>query len=115
MTARFTKQSRLLKKYQFLRVVRYGKRRVGNFLLVEILKNRIKSPRLGLTVSRKFGKAVHRNRFKRLVREAFRQHPEIRTSGVDIHIKPRSNAKFADLEMIKSELNSLLISVSEFC
>ena len=115
MIARFTKHSRLLKKYQFLRVVRYGKRHVGNFLLVEILPNQCEHSRLGLTVSRKFGKSVIRNRFKRLIREAYRSSQTIRLKGIDIHVKPRSKARNASLNQISTELNSLLKSEIESC
>lgn len=40
--------------------------------------------RLGVTVTRKYGCAVERNRAKRLVREAFRTHPELVPPGVDL-------------------------------
>lgn len=40
--------------------------------------------RLGVSVGRKFGGAVARNRFKRLVRESFRTSPEGRAAGLDI-------------------------------
>lgn len=110
MIARFTKQSRLLKKYQFLRVVRYGKRHVGNFLLVEILPNQREHSRLGLTVSRKFGKSVIRNRFKRLIREVYRSSCPIRSKGIDIHIKPRSKARDASFNQVFAEFNLLLKS-----
>ncbi|CCB90302.1 Ribonuclease P protein component, partial [Waddlia chondrophila 2032/99] len=110
-----SKQSRLLKKYQFLRVVRYGKRHAGNFLVVESVKNRLNRSRLGITVSRKFGKAVQRNRFKRLIREGFRQLGSLRNSGIDIHVKPRSKAKDVDFEMMRTELSALLKFVLESC
>lgn len=113
MIARFAKQSRLLKKFQFLRVVRYGKRHVGNFLLVEILPNHREHSRIGLTVSRKFGKSVIRNRFKRLIREAYRTSYPIHSKGIDIHVKPRSKARDASLNQIYTELNSLLKSEIE--
>lgn len=113
MIASFKKHSRLLKKYQFLRVVRHGKRHVGNFLLVEILPNHSDYARLGLTVSRKFGKSVQRNRFKRLMREVYRTSDSIRIKGIDIHVKPRSKARDASLEQIYTEFNSILKSEIE--
>jgi ribonuclease P protein component len=39
---------------------------------------------LGITVSRRIGKAVVRNRAKRLIREAFRRCPELWSSDVDL-------------------------------
>lgn len=113
MSARFTKQSRLLKKFQFLRVVRYGKRHVGNFLFIESIQNRSKHARLGITVSKKYGKAVDRNRFKRLIRETFRLSEKRLVSGIDLHIKPRHKVKATEFKAIKAELNSLLQSAFE--
>ena len=113
MSARFTKQSRLLKKFQFLRVVRYGKKHVGNFLFIESIQNRTNRARLGITVSKKYGKAVDRNRFKRFIRESFRLCGKRLVSGVDLHVKPRHKVKAADFEAIKAELNSLLQSAFE--
>jgi len=44
--------------------------------------------RLGFAVSRRYGMAVMRNRFKRQLREVFRQHT-VRTQGVDILVIPK--------------------------
>jgi ribonuclease P protein component len=45
--------------------------------------------RLGISVGRKFGGAVVRNRFKRIVREAFRTSREVRAAGLDIVVVSR--------------------------
>lgn len=48
--------------------------------------------RLGLSVSRKLGKAVVRNRWKRLIREAFRLTRRQLPDGVDLIVIPRLGA-----------------------
>ena len=47
--------------------------------------------RLGLSVSRKVGKAVVRNRWKRLIREAFRTSQDHLPPGLDLVVIPRAD------------------------
>ncbi|MEX0586645.1 MAG: ribonuclease P protein component [Pirellulales bacterium] len=55
-------------------------------------ENGLSVPRLGMSVSRKVGGAVQRNRWRRLLREAFRlERPQL-PLGVDLVIIPRSPA-----------------------
>lgn len=52
--------------------------------------NGLEHPRLGISIGRKkVRKAVHRNRIKRLVREAFRLNKPDLPSGVDLVVVPR--------------------------
>ena len=55
--------------------------------------NDLPHPRWGLSVSRKVGGAVVRNRWKRLLREAFRLAREQLPVGVDLVVIPRPNAE----------------------
>ena len=56
--------------------------------------------RLGITVTRKVGNAVARNRIKRMVREVFRQNRERLPAGLDVvwvAKQQAANASFADV------------------
>jgi ribonuclease P protein component len=59
-------------------------------LLIFGAANDLPHPRFGLSVSRKVGNAVARNRWKRLIREAFRLTRAKLPSGIDLVVIPRS-------------------------
>jgi ribonuclease P protein component len=59
-------------------------------LLVLGYPNGLAYPRIGLSVSRKVGIAVVRNRWKRLLREAFRLSRQRLPAGLDMVVIPRS-------------------------
>jgi ribonuclease P protein component len=70
------KRSRLSRSSDFQRVYRQGSSTASRFLVVHYFIQPVgatqRGPRLGLSVSKKLGGAVVRNRVKRLLREAFR-------------------------------------------
>lgn len=81
--------TRLRKRRDFALVQRSASRLTGQFLLIEYRFSQLPYPRLGITVSKRYGKAHDRNRFKRLVREAFRLSKSGISRAVDLNILPK--------------------------
>jgi ribonuclease P protein component len=86
---RFRACHHLRKNSEFQRVYERRASASDGRLLVFVLKNDLPHARVGLSVSRKHGGAVVRNRWKRLLREVFRLSLAKLPSGVDIVCIPR--------------------------
>ncbi len=92
MTQKFSKDQRLRSTDEFRRCYDGGVRSGDDHLLVFVLRNDTKTSRLGVSVSRKHGNAVARNRKKRLLREAFRLSQQKLPQGVDFVVVPRQRS-----------------------
>jgi len=66
--------------------------------------------RLGITTSRRFGKAVIRNRMKRMLREFFRTHQAGISPAQDILVIPKAGADTLSFMQVAEELESLFFA-----
>jgi ribonuclease P protein component len=96
----------LTKREQYALVYNKGSSWASNLVVMKALPNKLSLSRYGLSVSKRVGKAVMRNRVKRLLREILRLTPL--ESGWDIIFMARpgaASANYAELE--KSVVNLL--------
>jgi ribonuclease P protein component len=109
------RRRRLSRSGEFERVYREGRSHASRHLVVYAFpraEGDDSDPRLGVSVGRKLGGAVERNRMKRLLREAFWANAEILRDGHDFVIVARPAA--AELthqggeQAIEAELREVL-------
>jgi ribonuclease P protein component len=102
----FPKQVRLRKQADFDRV--YGGKvyAADDVLVMNGCRNDLDRARIGLSLSRKVGNAVVRNRWKRLIREAFRTQQSDLPRDLDMVVRPRRGA-IPNLRNIQLSLRTL--------
>jgi ribonuclease P protein component len=116
MKPRSSTRGRLSRSAEFERVYRQGRSTANRHLVLYVFPNSSSErPRLGLSVSRKVGGAVERNRVKRLLREAFGGAEPGLQSGQDVVLVARPAAReLAEregLEGLSASLEELIAKV----
>jgi ribonuclease P protein component len=109
---RFKKEYHIRRNADFARAYRQRFSAADDRLLIFGCPNDLPYPRLGLSVSRKFGNAVARNRWKRLVREAFRLCRCKLPQGIDLVVIPRGNNQ-PELELLMQSLLALASKIAK--
>ena len=113
-TGRFERADRILNSKEYQRIGRLGKRLATAQFVVFVMASEAplgtECRRLGVTVSRRVGKAVVRNRIKRGVREWFRQNRESLTDPVDLIVIARKAASSLTAGDVGRALNEMLFA-----
>jgi ribonuclease P protein component len=120
--AGFPRSARLLRHSDFERVYKQGRRHFSASMTVFYLQ-REGSPekpsamhaglRVGFTVGRALGGAVHRNRMKRRLREAVRLTRPSPGANVDVVINPKKVVRTADFETLLNEVRQAFVVIEK--
>lgn len=101
----FPASSRLRTSAEFQQAWQLGRRIHTQHFILIVCPNRCKRMRLGITVSRKVGNAVIRNRLKRRLREYFRRNLRPLEAFLDISIVAKRQAGSLPHELLVAELH----------
>ena len=105
---RYQKFERLRVSYQFKWVYDKGRRYNSPLFTFFVLKNNEPVSRLGVTVTKKIGNAVERNRCKRILREIFRRNKTLLTASYDLVFNVKKAAVTASYQEMLTEFLRLL-------
>ncbi len=111
-SARLTRGQRLTRRPDYLAVQQRGRRVAGtSYLLFALPRSGVGEgvrARLGITVSKKVGKATERNQVKRWVRESYRRMAALAPAATDLVVVARPNARTSGYDATAAELRALL-------
>lgn len=112
----FSKNERIAKRREFVRIYEQGRKHFSRFFVLFFAGNELGHPRLGITVTRKLGKAHERNRLKRWVREIYRRRRDalgLENQSLDLVVNVKTAAREAAFSDFARDLESAIRRVSE--
>lgn len=111
----YQKVDRLLKRPEFRRVYQSGRKVANGYFTIQyrirLLSKASTTPKLGISVSRRVGNAVVRNRVKRLVREFFRCHRDLLPGPIDLNVIARADAAMQSRHRLRVSLETLFMKI----
>ncbi|HEY2412455.1 MAG TPA: ribonuclease P protein component [Pirellulaceae bacterium] len=112
MGNQFRPEHRVRKQADFDRVYAARQFAADGVLIVNAAENCLTHSRLGLSIGKIVGNAVVRNRWKRLIREAFRLSRTELPMGLDFVVRPQK-AAVAEFEPIRRSLIALTAKIAK--
>jgi ribonuclease P protein component len=110
------KARRLAKRREFLRVYEAGRKVFSRYCVLFVAANGLDHSRIGITATKKLGKANVRNRLKRWTREIYRQQREpldIDQRSLDLVVNVKPNASDATFRDYRDDLQRALRRVAD--
>lgn len=102
------KSERIRKNSHFRYIYSHGKSYSNSNLVLYYIRNKKNINRLGLSVSKKVGNSVTRNRIRRLVRENYRLNKESFKVGYDFVFIARTQSAKSDFNGIRNSIFYLM-------
>jgi len=110
----FTKADRILKRSEFIALSKLGRKVQNTDFIAYFLPGQHDQSRLGITVTKKVGQAVERNRIKRLVREFFRLNRRCLSGRWDINVIAKRQSAGITSEKAFRSLQNLFDRISRY-
>ncbi|MGD8290557.1 MAG: ribonuclease P protein component [Desulfobacterales bacterium] len=110
----FTKADRILKRHEFIALSKSGRKIQNESFIAVFAPSRQGHSRLGITVTKKVGGAVKRNRIKRLVREFFRLNRQFLSGEWDINIIAKNQIADITSEDAYHSLRNIFDRISRY-
>ncbi len=108
MDERLRRSERITRRKEIDEVRRLGRRWTDRLLRFHVKENGLPFPRIAISVPRRIGGAVLRNRWKRLIREAFRKNKGAIGPGLDILAVPRRPPAGVKRQHVESAMLQIL-------
>jgi len=111
----YTKADRLRKRSEFVRVSQQGRKVQNRYFIACYCPGQKSKTRIGITVTKRVGKAVIRNRIKRIIREYFRLNRKCAQPYLDINVIAKKEAADLTSEEMFFSLKGLFEKIKRAC